>query len=62
MKNKIMNWLETHESIYGMGLLFVSICSVAFGAAYLGASTATPVNTVNVNVYCNNDCKTIETE
>ena len=50
MKTKIMNWLENHETIYGVGLLFVSIASVAFGSAYLGASMATTNNTVNVNI------------
>ena len=57
-----MNWLEKHEYVCGMGLLFVSICSVAFGVACLNVSAEAPTNTVNVNVYCNGDCKTVETE
>ena len=50
MKTKIMNWLEKHDYIYGFGLLFVSICTVAFGGAYLGANAALNNATVNVNV------------
>lgn len=40
MKNKVKNWLEEHEFIYGVGLLCASLCVVAFGGAYLGANAA----------------------
>lgn len=40
MKEKMLNWFEKHERIYGIGLLFVSLCTVAFGGAYLGATKA----------------------
>lgn len=50
MKTKINNWLENHEMIYGMGLLFVSICTVAFGGAYLGANAALANTEITVNI------------
>ena len=40
MKEKMHNWLEKHNYIYGFGLLFLSLCAVAFGGAYLGAEKA----------------------
>jgi predicted ATPase len=50
MKTKIKNWLEKHEMIYGVGLLIVSLCAVAFGGAYLGANAALANTEVTVNV------------
>lgn len=50
MKTNIKNWLEKHNYIYGFGLLFISICTVAFGGAYLGAQTALTNTEVVVNV------------
>lgn len=50
MKNKIKTWLERHELIYGIGLLCVSLCTVAFGGAYLGANTALANTQVIVNI------------
>ena len=50
MKTKIKNWLEKHEMICGMGLLFVSLATVAFGGAYLGANAALANTEVTVNV------------
>lgn len=44
MKTKIMNWLENHKTIYGVGLLLVSVFTVAFSGSYLGASTAVTNN------------------
>lgn len=40
MKEKMHKWLEKHNYIYGCGLLFLSLCAVAFGGAYLGAEKA----------------------
>ena len=40
MKEKMHKWLEKHNYIYGCGLLFLSLCTVAFGGAYLGAEKA----------------------
>lgn len=51
MENKIKNWLEEHEYIYGVGLLCISLCTVAFGGAYLGAHTGTTKDTYVVNLY-----------
>lgn len=50
MKNKIKNWLEKHEYIYGVGMLCVSVSMLAFGGAYLGASTALSNTTTVVNL------------
>lgn len=50
MKTKIKNWLEKHYLIYGMGMLFISLCTVAFGGAYLGANAALNNTEVTVNV------------
>jgi hypothetical protein len=55
MKTKIMNWLENHEMIYGVGLLIVSVFTVAFGGAYLGANMAMPETIINVNVSRNDN-------
>ena len=62
MKTTIKNWLENHETIYGIGLLFVSICTVAFGGAYLGASAAMNNTTINVNVMPANGSTSEETK
>ena len=40
MKEKMHKWLEKHNYVYGCGLLFLSLCTVAFGGAYLGAEKA----------------------
>lgn len=40
MKEKMHKWFEKHNYIYGFGLLFLSLCTVAFGGAYLGAEKA----------------------
>lgn len=40
MKENICNWFKKHERICGVGLLFLSLCSVAFGGSYLGAEKA----------------------
>lgn len=48
MKNKIKNWLEDHEYVYGVGLMCVSLCAVAFGGAYLGANAAVSNMTTQV--------------
>lgn len=40
MKESICNWFKKHDRICGVGLLFLSLCSVAFGGAYLGAEKA----------------------
>lgn len=40
MKEKMHKWLEKYNYIYGCGLLFLSLCTVAFGGAYLGAEKA----------------------
>ena len=40
MKEKMHKWLEKHNYIYGCGLLFLCLCTVAFGGAYLGAEKA----------------------
>lgn len=61
MKTKIMNWLEKHERIYGVGLLIVSLFAVAFGGAYIGANMAMPDTIINVNV-CHNDGATVTNE
>lgn len=50
MKTKIMNWLEKHEMVYGVGLLIVSLFMVAFGGSYLGANMALTNAEVTVNV------------
>lgn len=50
MKNKIKNWLEKHERIYGMCLIGASLCVVAFGGAYLGANKAVSNMTTVVNL------------
>ena len=50
MKTKIKNWLEKHNYIYGFALLFVSICTIAFGGAYFGAQAALENAEVVVNV------------
>lgn len=65
MKTKIMNWLKNHETICGVALLFASVCTAAFGGAYLGASTsATTNNLVTVNMYghMNNEVASGETK
>lgn len=50
MKTKIKNWFERHNTIYGAGMLCVSLAMVAFGGAYLGANTALSKFTVDVNL------------
>ena len=62
MKNKIENWLEKHEFVYGCGLLIVSLCTVAFGFARLGENTTTTNNTTIVNIYCSDDVDALTTE
>lgn len=51
MKNKIKNWMEKHERICGVGMLCVSLCAVAFGAAYMGAQAGVANSTYVVNLY-----------
>lgn len=62
MKHKVKNWLEKHERIYGAGLLFVSLCAVAFGGAYLGANTALANATTVVNIHGPDGVDTYVTE
>lgn len=33
---KIKNWIKKHPIIYGVGMLFVSLCMLVFGFAYFG--------------------------
>ena len=40
MKENIRVWFDKHDRLCGIGLLFVSLCAVAFGGAYLGAEKA----------------------
>lgn len=62
MKEKIQNQAKYIRDIfYGGGLLFVSLCAVAFGGAYLGASIANRNNEVDVvlrpcDELCEQDC------
>lgn len=49
MKENICNWFKKHERICGVGLLFVSLCTVSFGGAYLGAAKAIDGREVVVN-------------
>jgi hypothetical protein len=37
---KIKNWFKEHNYIAGIALLFVSLCTLAFGGAYFGATKA----------------------
>lgn len=55
MKEKMHNWLEKHNYIYGFGLLFLSLCAVAFGGAYLGAEKAIDGREVIVRIDDNAD-------
>lgn len=51
MKEKIQNWMKDGRGyIYGAGLLFVSLCAVAFGGAYLGANIANRNNDVEITL------------
>lgn len=62
MKEKIQNWTkETRCYVYGVGLLFASLCAVAFGGAYLGANIANRNNEVDITLLpadelCEQDC------
>lgn len=50
MKTKIKNALEKHEYFYGICLLIVSICTLAFGGAYFGAKKAVEDTEFVVNI------------
>lgn len=51
MKNKIKNWMENHERVYGVCMLCASLCVIAFGGAYLGAQAGVANSTYVVNLY-----------
>lgn len=49
MKEKIRNWMKDGRGyIYGAGLMFASLCVVAFGGAYLGANVANHQDKVTI--------------
>lgn len=62
MLNKIRNWLEEIRlCLYGSSLLFLALCAVAFGGAYLGMNTATRNNKHSETFFstdelCEQDC------
>lgn len=62
MKEKFQNWMKDKgTTVYGMGLLFASLCAVAFGGAYLGANIANRNNEVDITLFpadelCECDC------
>lgn len=62
MREKIQNWMKDKgTTVYGMGLLFASLCAVAFGGAYLGANIANRNNEVDITLFpadelCECDC------
>lgn len=49
--NGIKNWLEKHETIYGVCLFAAGLCAVAFTGVYLGASNAETGDTYVINLY-----------
>ncbi len=52
MKTKIKNWLEEHETVYGVVLMVASLCTAAFVGYHYGvSSTETGDNILVVNYY-----------